>query len=173
MFILCLRPCKKQIKRLNMKHLYTIQHIFLGELAQVIAGSMESISAKPIMNGSAQKMIDKFSIPQVKYRQSLTTDRFRNPILPPRTDPAGDRPIIDAIASIILPSTPDHGSRTTKAIRQHGSRSQSKKSADAMTYLYIGISAVGLLLATGGVIFLTKWILKKKIQGRVIDVDSS
>lgn len=81
MFILCLRPCKKQIKRLNMKHLYTIQHIFLGELAQVIARSMESISAKPIMNGSAQKMIDKFSIPQVKYRQSLTTDRFRNPIL--------------------------------------------------------------------------------------------
>lgn len=138
MFILCLRPCKKQIKRLNMKHLYTIQHIFLGELAQVIARSMESISAKPIMNGSAQKMIDKFSIPQVKYRQSLTTDRFRNPILPPRTDPAGDRPIIDAIASIILPSTPDHGSRTTKAIIQHGSRSQSKKSADAMTFVHWG-----------------------------------
>lgn len=173
MFILCLRPCKKQIKRLNMKHLHTIQHIFLGELAEVIARSMESISAKPIMNGSAQKMIDKFSIPQVKYRQSLTTDRFRNPILPPRTDPAGDRPIIDAIASIILPSTPDHGSRTTKAIRQHGSSSQSKKSADAMTYLYIGVGAVGLLLATVGVIFLTKWIHKKKSQGRVIDVDTS
>lgn len=169
MFILFLRPCNKQIKPLNMKHLYTIQHIFLGELAQVIVRSMKSATAKPIMNGSAQKMIDK----PVKHRQSLTTDRFRNPILLPRTDPPGDRPIIDAIASIILPSTPDHGSRTTKAIRQHGSSSQSKKSADAMTYLYIGVGAVGLLLATVGVIFLTKWILKKKSQGRVIDVDTS
>lgn len=97
---------------------------------------MESISARLILDGSAQKMIDKFSIPH----EPMTT-------------------------------APDQ--RTTKMTRLHGSSSQSKKSADAMTYLYIGISAVGLLLATGGVIFLTKWILKKKSQGRVIDVDTS
>lgn len=129
-----------------MKHLYTIQHIFLGELAQVIARLMESISARPILDGSAQKMIDKFSIPHLKYRKSWATDRFSEP----------------------MTTAPDQ--RTTKMTRLHGSSSKSKTSVDT---LYIGVGAVGLLLATGGVIFLTKWILKKKIQGRVIDVDFS
>lgn len=130
---------------------------------------MKSTSAKPVLNGSAQKMIDKLSIPHLKYRQSLTTDRFANPIIVPKTDPYGDRPVTDAIASIILPPTSDQGSRTTKATSQHGSRT----SVDAMTYVYVGVGAVGLLLATSGAIVLMKWILKKKSHGRVTDADSS
>lgn len=124
---------------------------------------MKSKSAKPILDGSAQKMIDKFSIPHVKYRQSSTTDMFGNPILVPKTVVYG-KPMTDA---------PDQGLRTTKMTRLHGSSSQSKTSVDAMTYVYIGVGAVGLLLATGGVIFLMKWIHKKKSHGRVTDADSS
>lgn len=157
-----------------MKHRYTIQHIFLVELAQVFTRAIESTSAKPILNESAQKMIDKFSIPHVKYRQSLTTDRFPNPILVPKTDEYGGQVYTDVeLKTIPLTHTPDQRLKTTKMTRQHGSIPQSKTSVDAMTYVYIGVGAVGLLLATGGVIFLTKWILKKKIQGRIIDVDSS
>lgn len=134
----------------------------LGELAQVLDRAIKWTIAKPIQDASAQKMIDKFSIPHVKYRQS--NDLFGNPILVPKTVSYG-KPTIDA---------PDQGLRTTKMTSQHGSSSQSKTSSvDAMTYVYIGVGAVGLLLATGGVIFLMKWIHKKKSLGRVIDVDSS
>lgn len=100
-----------------------------------------------------------------RYLQSLnnkflrSTEWFRTPILVAKTD-AVDYSIRDPIP------TTSQGRKTTVTIafttNQQRNSSQSKTANNAMTYVYIGVGAGALLLGTGGVIFLIKWIHKKK-----------
>lgn len=116
----------------------------------------------------------------LKHRQSLNNEfirpmeAFGQPILVPKTD-AVDCFFPACRGSLI--SNPGQGKKTTVTMvittNQQRSSSQSKTANNTMLYVYIGVGAGALVLATSGAIFLMKWIHKKKSQQRVSDVDSS